>query len=699
MRHFLQLPNKTVDLLSQEFALKNGEIAFEFGGVEKVLVTETALQNALAGMTKPVTLETKDALNSLTNNDVVQHQRIFVKDDGDGKWAYYMVTTTEGETPTFIKVSDEDIFGSLFSDDVTAQISKIGKLSNLKSEISVNLTDPTTIIEAINEVYNQFTVLKTKIGSNENLTTNEKGTLVGALNELVVDISTNKDGIISIQNDLGDKSEISLAEADKDTFVKALNKIITTQNTKLDSDDVVPIIVSYTGLLTELSTENQNSLVEAINEIVVLVNSNNENQVSVTGALSDLVTETQDNIVSAINELHMDAIKENEARVAAENIIVSNLNDETTNRIANEGDLSLLSTEEKTNLVGAINEILETGKSSNADLNTKIDDEIQRAIEKENVLDTKIDTSVANLVNGAPELLDTLGELSAAIGNDENFATTVANDIANAKAELRGAASEAMDSMKEIEDAFNKEITDRSDADTLLDDKITVLDSKLDSTANSLNTNIENVRVAVGLNEDNTYKANTNTSYIADATNTLDATTKLDTAIKSNSDALTTEIDRAKTAEQANVDAIKSNSDALSELEVSMDVVIGDTALLTTDSKDSVVDAINEVDAHSDVNTVDISTIKSFISSLLSKATKTFDMIEMIADTAKDFDISDMASTNVTVSIYSVNGTILTQEYGMLVDIDTDKKTVAITSAIDLDVRVVITSDISSLVL
>lgn len=40
-----------------------------------------------------------------------------------------------------------------------------------------------------------------------------------------------------------------------------------------------------------------------------------------------------------------------------------------------------------------------------------------------------VDTKVAGLVNSAPGLLDTLGELAAALGDDPNFATTVATEI------------------------------------------------------------------------------------------------------------------------------------------------------------------------------------------------------------------------------------------------------------------------------
>jgi hypothetical protein len=40
-----------------------------------------------------------------------------------------------------------------------------------------------------------------------------------------------------------------------------------------------------------------------------------------------------------------------------------------------------------------------------------------------------VDSAISNLVDGAPALLDTLNELAAALGDDENFAATVATDI------------------------------------------------------------------------------------------------------------------------------------------------------------------------------------------------------------------------------------------------------------------------------
>ena len=48
----------------------------------------------------------------------------------------------------------------------------------------------------------------------------------------------------------------------------------------------------------------------------------------------------------------------------------------------------------------------------------------------------KIDAAIAALINGAPGALDTLIELSNALGSDPNFATTVTNSIAAAQAAI-----------------------------------------------------------------------------------------------------------------------------------------------------------------------------------------------------------------------------------------------------------------------
>ena len=45
--------------------------------------------------------------------------------------------------------------------------------------------------------------------------------------------------------------------------------------------------------------------------------------------------------------------------------------------------------------------------------------------------ETYVDTAVSDLVNSAPAVLDTLGELATALGNDANFSTTVTTALGN----------------------------------------------------------------------------------------------------------------------------------------------------------------------------------------------------------------------------------------------------------------------------
>ena len=52
-----------------------------------------------------------------------------------------------------------------------------------------------------------------------------------------------------------------------------------------------------------------------------------------------------------------------------------------------------------------------------------------------------IDAELASLVNSAPEALDTLQELAAALGNDPNFATTIMNEIGTKQSKNLGTAN------------------------------------------------------------------------------------------------------------------------------------------------------------------------------------------------------------------------------------------------------------------
>ena len=92
----------------------------------------------------------------------------------------------------------------------------------------------------------------------------------------------------------------------------------------------------------------------------------------------------------------------------------------------NQGTLTELTTTDKTSLVKAINELKSaiTNASSINDTSTSTS-----ATWSSDKINTSINNAVSALVNGAGTTLDTLKELAAALGNDANFATTIATQM------------------------------------------------------------------------------------------------------------------------------------------------------------------------------------------------------------------------------------------------------------------------------
>jgi len=92
----------------------------------------------------------------------------------------------------------------------------------------------------------------------------------------------------------------------------------------------------------------------------------------------------------------------------------------------NQGTLTALTTTDKTSLVKAINEL----KSSIANA-TNINDTSTStsATWSSDKINSSINNAVSALVNGASTTLDTLKELADALGNDANFATSIATQM------------------------------------------------------------------------------------------------------------------------------------------------------------------------------------------------------------------------------------------------------------------------------
>lgn len=78
--------------------------------------SKTEVQNLVAGATDAYSVADTTAKNALTGLNI--SDRVFVTNDGDSKWALYIVTAVtngNGSTSTFSKIADEDLFTNAIS--------------------------------------------------------------------------------------------------------------------------------------------------------------------------------------------------------------------------------------------------------------------------------------------------------------------------------------------------------------------------------------------------------------------------------------------------------------------------------------------------------------------------------------------------------------------------------------------------------
>ena len=102
---------------------------------------------------------------------------------------------------------------------------------------------------------------------------------------------------------------------------------------------------------------------------------------------------------------------------------------------------------------------------------------------------------LGNLIDGAPNLLNTLNEISAAINDDENFGTTVLNAIDQEALDRASAVTNAIDVANGYADSLiENEITDRGLAITAaINQEITDRNNAITSASDAIATDIANI--------------------------------------------------------------------------------------------------------------------------------------------------------------------------------------------------------------
>ena len=112
------------------------------------------------------------------------------------------------------------------------------------------------------------------------------------------------------------------------------------------------------------------------------------------------------------------------------------------------GLLANLTTADKTSLVAAINEIAAAANAASG-----INDAAPSS--STTYSSSKIEAVVAALVDAAPGTLDTLNELAAALGDDPNFAATLAAQIGAVNTRVDGVYTDYGDPNADLVAAFN----------------------------------------------------------------------------------------------------------------------------------------------------------------------------------------------------------------------------------------------------
>ena len=310
-----------------------------------------------------------------------------------------------------LRGQDEDL--NLAIDNINTQINELKNRKISSSEIEytkktyVNLKDFLDYLDVqIDTINTDMSTMKTDINTSKS-----------DINTLSTDVSVNKSAIKllkstveQIQTDMSDL-QINEISAEK---VKYTNGIYLNVKDFLD----------YVGTTLGKNTEN----------ISVLTNENTTNKQSIA-TIKEKLTALEEKEISADEIKYTNGIYLNvKDFLDYVGTVLGNKVDKVEGKGLSTNDLT---DELKGNYDSAYEHSQSTHAPSNAEANvqadwnvTDINSDAYIKNKPNNLATTNyVDTKVANLVDSAPETLDTLKELSTALGDDPNFATTIATQI------------------------------------------------------------------------------------------------------------------------------------------------------------------------------------------------------------------------------------------------------------------------------
>lgn len=138
------------------------------------------------------------------------------------------------------------------------------------------------------------------------------------------------------------------------------------------------------------------------------------------------------------------------------------------------GTLGSLTTTEKTNLVGAINEVKASIGGAGATINDVTPS--GTTVYSSNKTDSQISTAVSGLVASAPGALNTLDELAQALGDDAAFSTTVTTALGN---RLRFDAAQTLSAGEKTQGQTNLGVVSSTDIGSTTTNFVTTFEAAL----------------------------------------------------------------------------------------------------------------------------------------------------------------------------------------------------------------------------
>lgn len=229
----------------------------------------------------------------------------------------------------------------------------IGDVSELHT------SDKTTLVDAINEVFDNDSDDDGKIGNLSNLMTDSKSNLVGAVNEVYQSADDANDAIGDLSN---------LTTQNKGNIVGAINEVVgDVVDTNADVTELTTRVIvneGNIGDLTNLHTTDKDNLVEAINETLDSVGDIGDvnlpdltNIQNTVDAINGVIAQTNSDLTTLTNRVQSD-----EGDIAQNSSDIVNLNTAV-------GEIELVTDEGYTDLSDAVKQLHDNFNNMDSSMN------------------------------------------------------------------------------------------------------------------------------------------------------------------------------------------------------------------------------------------------------------------------------------------------------------------------------------------